>query len=180
MWAEKELQGELQELLQYREWINKRIGAIEVLLEPPPLGINVNVTIAAARVARGGRLKEMADAIFPFLDSHQRPARREAIFEYLKGIDFEVTGNTYKQKLATISSALSRDPRFRSMGRSTGQWDIDREHINRVSMLQDRQEFRQDPSVHQPSNNDTPHYEQIQQSAATESEQVSDADDLPW
>ena len=179
MWSQEEMQKELQELVEYKAWIDRRIDALRVLLEPPP-DISVSTAKPATRVVRGGRLKEMADAIIPFLLENGRPARREAILEHLEKFDVEVTGETYKKKLALISSALSKDPRFRSMGRSTGRWDIDREHMNRVSMLQDRQEFSQDPSVHQPSNNDTPHYEQIQQSAATESEQVSDADDLPW
>ncbi len=183
MWSEEELHKELKELIEYKAWVDNRIDAVKTLLEPPPQGIKLSIadsTTRVIRVSRGGRMKQMADAIYPFLMEHGRPARREAMLEHLEKVGIKVTGETDKQRLALISSALSKDTRFKSMGRSTGQWGIDVEHMSRVSMLQDRQELDQDPSVHQPNNNDTPHYEQIQQSAATESEQVSDADDLPW
>ena len=183
MWSEEELHKELKELIEYKGWVDKRIDAVKTLLEPPPPGIKLSVadsTTQAVRVSRGGRMKQMADAIYPFLMEHGRPARREAMLEHLEKVGIEVTGETDKQRLALISSALSKDTRFKSMGRSTGQWDIDREHINRVSLLQDRQNLDQDPSVCQPRGDDTPYYDQPQQSTAAESDQDSDADDLPW
>ena len=181
MWSEEELRKELKELIEYKAWIDSRIDAVRILLEPPPQGISHNaIGTKAARAARGGRLKEMADAIFPFLTEYGRPARREAMLEHLEKTGVEVTGETYKKKLALISSALSKDPRFRSMGRSTGQWDIDREHLKRTSMLQDRREFAQAPSAYPSRLNDASHYEQLQPSEVNESGEPSDADDLPW
>ena len=181
MWSEEELRKELKELIEYKTWIDSRIDAVKILLEPPPQGFNLNTTgTRAARGARRGRLKEMADAIFPFLTEYGRPARREAMLEHLQEAGVEVTGETYGKKLALISSALSKDPRFRSMGRSTGQWEIDREHLKRTSMLHVGRGFAQAPSTYSTKQSDSSNYEQPQPSKVNESGEPSDADDLPW
>ena len=176
MWSQEEMQKELHELHEYRAWIDRRIDALKILLEPPP-EIGVSLPKRTTRVMRGGRLKEMADAIFPFLKVNGQPARREEILEHLEKTGVEVTGEDYKKKLALVSSALSKDPRFRSMGRSTGRWDIDRDHMKRTLMVQDRQETQS--GYHAPSS-DSPIYEQVEKPEAIGSYEPSDADDLPW
>ena len=180
MLSEKALQKRLKELIEHRDWVDKQIEAVRVLLAPPPQGVRLNLSdspVRATRASRGGRLKLMADAIFPFLTERGKPAKREVMLQHLEQIGIEVTGETEKQKLALISSALSKDSRFMSMGRSTGQWDVDYEHLNRISKLQDRPEA---PKVYQATISDSSIYGQSEKPEAVDYYEPSDADDLPW
>ena len=113
-------------LKEYRKRLVEKIAAIDLLLDDSS-SLSKD---AAVPIPRGGRNKAIADAIFPIVQESGE-MRREAILAELESAGVYVRGETVEKKLATLSSVLSKDARFKSLGRSTGLWAIDNEHIAR-------------------------------------------------
>ena len=120
-----------KELKMLKDAYTRKLSAIEELLDEKP-GLN---EVGTDPIPRGGRIKAMADAAFAALAEGDGPMRRESILTQIEADGVSVRGDTLEKKLRLLSSALSRDTRFISMGRGTGLWNIDRGHAHRISAL---------------------------------------------
>ena len=49
MLSEKALQKRLKELIEHRDWVDKQIEAVRVLLAPPPQGVRLNLSDSPVR-----------------------------------------------------------------------------------------------------------------------------------
>ena len=123
--------GARKELKMLRELYAKKLAAIEELLDDKPAP-NESGT---EPIPRGGRIKAIAATAFAVLTKADGPMRRESILEQIETAGLRVSGDSVEKKLRIVSSALSKDTRFRSMGRGSGLWDIDRGHAHRTATL---------------------------------------------
>ena len=120
-----------KELKALKEGYARKLAAIdEILDEKPTTGY-----IDTDPIPRGGRLKAIANAAYSVLVKADGPMRRESILERIEAAGVSVTGDGLEKKLRLLSSAMSKDTRFKSMGRGTGLWDIDHEHTNRIQKM---------------------------------------------
>ena len=117
-----------KELTELKEWYARKIAAIDELLDEKASP----KTAGTEPIRRGGRLKALADAAYAVLDKAGGPMRRESILMQLENAGIPVHGDGTEKKLALLSSAMSKDARFKSQGKGTGVWDIDRGHSERV------------------------------------------------
>ena len=130
-----------EELKALKQLHAKKIAAIDELLNENP----VSKDVRDFPIPRGGRIKAIADAAYSMLVNADGPIRRESILEHIEAAGVPVRGDGLEQKLRLVSSALSKDTRLKSMGRSTGLWDIDREHTNRIHKLNGQSPLRVPP-----------------------------------
>ena len=115
-----------KELQALRESYARKVSAIDELLDEKPASQEDTNPIP-----RGGRIKAISDAAHSVMVKGTGPLRRESILEQIEAIGVPVQGDSLEKKLRLVSSALSKDARFKSAGRSTGLWHIDYEHAAR-------------------------------------------------
>ena len=121
-----------QDLVSLKDELTAFIAAIDTILAH----VDETHSQTASPVARGGRMVEVADTVYTILlSSDNGKMHRNIILEKLEADGVPIGGKDRQRKLAALSSALSKDTRFKSMGRSTGLWCIDQEHVNRVDKL---------------------------------------------
>ena len=120
-----------KELKMLKDSYTRKLAAIEELLDEKPASSDAGTS----PIPRGGRIKAMADAAFTVLTDADGPMRRESILAQIEAAGVPVRGDTLEKKLRLVSSALSKDTRFSSMGRGTGLWNVDRGHAHRVDTL---------------------------------------------
>ena len=90
-------------------------------------------------VVRSGIMKAIADVAHYIISSNGRPMHRSQLLDRVEESGVTLTGDDRDKKLMLLSSALSKDARFISVGRGTGLWDIDSEHKMRERKLRSRQ-----------------------------------------
>ena len=121
-----------KELRALKEWHAKKIAAIDEILEDKSSSRDAE----DVPIPRGGRIKAIADAAFLAFIQNGGPLRRESILEHVEATTgTPVQGDTAEKRLALLSSAMSKDTRFKSMGKGSGLWDLDYEHATRVEKL---------------------------------------------
>ena len=122
MLSEKMLRNELESLTDQKTWVEKRIVALRIVLESPsPL---MSSRGSRPKAIRGGKLQAISSSSYSFIMARGRPVHRETLLRHLEAEGVEVRGESLKQRLAMVSSSLSLDKRFISMGRSTGLWEV--------------------------------------------------------
>ena len=121
-----------KELAALRAQLSRKIAAIDEILD-----VLKSDQEESHPIPRGGRIKAIADAAYPIVEA-AGPMRRESILDRLQADGVHIRGNGgVDKKLMTLSSALSKDARFKSHGKGSGLWDIDRDHANRIDDQQD-------------------------------------------
>ena len=126
-----DLKKELEVIGHERDALRERQSAIELLLrhatlQPQPIATRSTSTCVTKRVA---------DAAYRVIGDSNRPIRRETILEAIEASGVTVNGSNLPKRLAGLSAVFSRDARFKSMGKGTGLWDIDRDHTARTERV---------------------------------------------
>lgn len=128
------LRLEYEYLLGQRELLEKKISGIKNVLEM------YDVLEQDHQPAfRPGIMKAIADAAYPIILSNDRPLHRSQLLEKLEASGITLSGDDRSKKLMLLSSALSKDARFTSVGRGTGLWDIDSGHKVREEKIKNRE-----------------------------------------
>lgn len=121
-----------RELRKLKEELLKKLAAVDVLLNEQP----AEEAPAPHSPRRSNMSKEVAEMAYLILDENGRSMHRESLLEKLESVGISIRPDELiPKRLSALSAILSRDTRFKSLGKGTGLWDIDRDHLDREQRL---------------------------------------------
>ena len=133
-----------KELRKLREQLLRKLAAVDELLNEQP----DEESPAQHSPRRSNMSKGIADMAYLILEVHGRSMHRESLLEKIEenGIDIRPEEAVTKRQ-AALSAILSRDTRFKSLGKGTGLWEIDRDHVTREEQMNGQHNVQ----IHEPS-----------------------------
>lgn len=122
------MRNELQAL---KVRLTTSLDHVNGLLEMEEAQSNVDTEVTT-QINRGSNSKDVANAAYQIILNHGRPMHREPLLTELEDSGMSIRPDTQKtKKLTALSAILSKDARFKSLGRGSGLWGVDHDHVTR-------------------------------------------------
>lgn len=164
----------LEELEEERDVLDKQIDSIRST-------VNIVESRPESEQASSKQAQALRDSIYEIL-SEEHPLHRRTIHDRLILRGVKVGG---QDPVNTVGAHLSRDARFRNVGR--GEWDLDERYFGRINNEGDQPNVEEDVEIATLAGTretmwDSPYEKPYKEPAGYygDASEPSDADDLPW